>query len=153
MYVRLQLRIGKTYDIVSMKIFKYIRTYSLLCLWVIAVVLIIRSYQPASSPPSSHYYASDTITSVLWTLGVMLAELIGLYLLLKPWQRPHSVVGSLIALAIFTPWGFLSTVAAMHASNSVFLHTIWLWVVEGFLVIYTLYALFAIDSSQPRSSN
>jgi hypothetical protein len=133
-----------------MKICKYIRTYSLLCLWVIAVGVIVRSYQPASSPQSPHYYASDTTTSVLGTLGVMLAELIGLYLLLEPWHRPRSVIGSLVALALLTPWTFLSTVAAMHASNSVFLHAVWLWVVEGFLVVYTL---FAFGSLQSRSSD
>ncbi len=131
-----------------MKIFTHIRTYSLLCLWVIAVGVIICNYQPASS--QSPHYASNTITSVLGTLGVMCAELVGLYLLLEPWQRPRSVVGSLIALALFTPWTCLSTVAAMHASNSVLLHAVWLWVVEGFLLAYTL---FAFDSSQSSSSN
>ena len=127
-----------------------LRTYSLLCLWGIVVGLIARNYQPASSPKASPYYASDTVASVLDTLGIMLVELGGLYFLLKPWHRPCSVMEPLIALVLFTPWTFLSSVAAMHASNSIFLHALWLWLVEAFLVVYTLYAFGLLLS---RSSN
>ena len=67
-----------------MKICKYVRTYSLLCLWVVVVGLIALNYQPASSPKALPYYASDTVASVVDTLGVMSVELGGLYFLLKP---------------------------------------------------------------------
>ncbi len=67
-----------------MKICKYVRTYSLLCLWIVVVGLIALNYQPASSPKASPYYASDTVASVVDTLGVMSVELGGLYFLLKP---------------------------------------------------------------------
>ena len=38
-----------------MKICKYVRTYSLLCLWVVVVGLIALNYQPVSLPKASPY--------------------------------------------------------------------------------------------------
>lgn len=129
-----------------MKICEYTRTYSLLCLWVAAVGLIVHTCLPISAQ-SSIYYASDTLISVLGTLGVMLAELITLYLFLEPWHRSRSAIRPFVTLAIFTPWTFLSTVAAMHASNAVLLHGAWLWGVECLLVLILLIEM-AIDRKQ-----
>ncbi len=131
-----------------MEICRYVRTYSLLGLWVIAVSLVVSRYQPNSSPQPT-YYASDTIFSVSVVLGVMLVELVVLYLLLKPWKRPTSAWGSLGAFVLFTPWAMLSSIFAMHGSNAVILHVFWLWVVEIFLVIYIL---FSVVSSYWKSS-
>jgi hypothetical protein len=100
---------------------KYIRTYSLLCLWVISAGLIVANYQTNSSPQLS-YSAVDTTESVLVVLSIMVTELIVLYLLLKPWQIPRSGISSLVTLGMFTIWTFLSMILAMHGSNSVFIH-------------------------------
>ncbi|WP_143780513.1 hypothetical protein [Leptolyngbya sp. 'hensonii'] len=117
-----------------MIICRYIRTYSLLCLWGIAVSLVIVNYQPTASTAAGEpltYYASDTSLTVVSVLGMMSIELIVLYLMLKLWQHPRSAWGSLGALLLFIPWAMLASVFAMHGNNAVFLHALWLCSMYG----------------------
>lgn len=86
------------------------------CLWLAAAALIYLNYrgEQAAPQPHGHYFADDTGRSVAVVLVVMIVEV--------------------AALALLLPWTLLSMAVSMHAGSAVFLHWVWLLLLDCLLI-------------------
>lgn len=121
-------------------VLKFIRNFGLLGLWLAAALFLYFNFRREESRPQphGHYYADDNADSVLFVIVVMLVEVVVLYLILRPWSYRNSFARPLAALLLFLPWTLLSMVVSMHAASAVFLHWMWLFVLDCALVVCIL---------------
>lgn len=118
-------------------IWKFTRHFGLLGLWLAAASFIYFNYQREQSIPQPHvhYFANDNSNSVLFVLMVMMIEIMMMYLILRPWSYQRSAARALVALVLSLPWTLFSMAVSMHASSAVFLHWMWLVVIDCVIVI------------------
>jgi hypothetical protein len=125
---------------------KFVRNYGLLILWLAAVLLLYSWYQSdyrieqstSNLPRERNYDAPYRMTNlklVLLTFAVMTAELIILYLVLRPWSYALSIGRLLLASALFMVLLALSSMTVFGASNYVVFHGLWLLIVNCILVV------------------
>lgn len=115
---------------------KLVRGSALPCLWLAAASLIYLNYRSERADPRPHeyYFAQDTARPAAVVLAVMLVEVVALTLVLRPWSYRRSWARALAALALLLPWTLVSMVVSMHAGSAVFLHWVWLFLLDCLLL-------------------
>ncbi len=118
-------------------VLKFIRNFGLPGLWLVAALFLYFNFRREQSrtQPHGHYYADDSADSVLFVIAVMLVEVVVLYVILRPPSYRNSFARPVVALLLFLPWTLLSMVVSMHAGSAVFLHWMWLFVLDCALVV------------------
>lgn len=121
-------------------VLKLVRNFGLLALWLAAALFIYFNFQREQANPLPHkpHFSEDTADSVLMVLVVMMVEIVVLYLILRPWSYRNSFARPLAALLLFLPWTLFSMAISMHAGSAVFLHWMWLFVLDCVLVACAL---------------
>lgn len=130
-------------------LWKFARNFGLLGLWLVAAFLLYSWYQSdyqmeqsiIGLPREHNYDVPYRMTDgrlVLLTLAVMTAELIGLYLILRPWSYHRSIGRLLIALSLFVLLLGSSSMEVFGNSNYVMFHWLWLIIVNSILVACAL---------------
>ncbi len=109
----------------------WLKNYSLLLLWVLAVVWMASdSYwfhppEPAASPYGRNV-EGELITNVLWSSF----ELALLYLILRPWSFNRSLGRVGVTLILFWPWLLLFFLVTIHSGNVSMIHGVWLLLIN-----------------------
>jgi hypothetical protein len=129
-----------------LSLWKFVRNYGLLILWLVAAFLLYSWYQSdyqlehsiAGLPRERNYDVPYRMTDgklVLLTLAIMTAELIILYLILRPWSYRHSSKHLLIALTLFMTLMLFSSLRVFGTNNYVMFHWLWLLTVNCVLIV------------------
>lgn len=121
-------------------VLKLIRNFGLLGLWLAATLFLYFNFrrEQANPLPHKHHFAEDSADSVLSVIVVMLIEVVVLYLILRPPSYRNSFARPLTALLLFLPWTLVSMMVSMHAGSAVFLHWMWLFMLDCALVVCAL---------------
>jgi hypothetical protein len=142
-------------------LWKFVRNYGLLILWLAAALLLYSWHQSdhqieqsiINLPRERNYDAPYRMTDlklVLLTFAVMTAEIIILYLILRPWSYPRSIGRLLLASALFMVLLILSSMTVFGASNYVVFYRLWLLVVSSILVAYSIILGISIAAEKGR---
>jgi hypothetical protein len=119
---------------------KFVQNFGLLGMWVVAAFLLYSWYQTdyqieqslIGLPREHNYDAPYRMTDwklVLLTIAVITAELIGLYLILRPWSYYRSIGRLWLALALFVVLMSLSSLSIVGTSDYVLFHWLWLFII------------------------
>lgn len=121
--------------------------------WLLGAALIIRTVliQPPPGPPEVHRLPPDTWTWALTAVGIMLAETAGLAVLLLRRDQYRSPARWAIAFAAMLALTLFFGFQAMHASNAMFLHVMWLALVDVLLLAGALITAVVGAARRPRS--
>lgn len=130
-------------------LWKFVQNFGLIGLWLVAAFLLYSWYQSdyqieqsiIGLPREHNYDVPYRMTNgklVLLTLAVMAAELIGLYLILRPWSYRRSTERLLIALALFVALLSFSFMEVFGTSHYVMFHWLWVFFVNCILVVCAL---------------
>jgi hypothetical protein len=117
------------------QVLRFFRTIGIFVLWSACSVLVLRSYWREGDRATERHYAADDTTSIAIVLALMAAEMAGFYYLARPWSSKPRAKGIGTGLVAFVLWTLVSMFGTMHASNAVYLHWMWLWVVDFALVV------------------
>lgn len=143
-------------------LWKLVQIFGLPSLWLVAAFLLYSWYQSdyqieqsiIGLPREHNYDVTYRMTngkSVLLTLAVMTAELIGVCLILRPWSYRRSIGQLLIALALFAALLWFSSMEVFTTSPYVLFHWLWLFIVNFILVICALISGIRILFMQRRA--
>lgn len=125
--------------------------FGLFGLWLVALFVLYSWYQSdyqieqsiIGLPREHNYDVPYRMTNgrlVLITSAVMTAELIGLYLILRPWSYKRSTGRLLIASMLFAVLLGGASMEVFGASHYVLFHWLWLLIVNFILVVCALIA-------------
>jgi hypothetical protein len=140
----------------------FVRSCGLLVLWLAAALLLYSWYQNdyrieqsiINLPREHNYDESYRMTDwklVLLTFTVISAELIILYLILRPWSAQHSIRRLLLASTSFMLLLIISSMSILDASNYVVFHGLWLLTVSCVLVACTIISGISIAVEKSSS--
>jgi hypothetical protein len=120
-------------------------------LWLLGAAFIVRTalIQPRPSPPEVHRLPPDTAVSVLTALAIMVVETALLATLLLQREGYRSPTRWIVALGPMLALTFYFGFQAMHATNAMFLHVMWLALIDAVLVVGAIVA--AIVRGKGRS--
>jgi len=120
-------------------------------LWLLGAAFIVRTalIQQAPSPPEVHRLPPDTVGSVLTALAIMAVETALLATLLLRREGYRSPIRWIVALAPMLALTFYFGFQAMHATNAMFLHVMWLALIDAVLLVGAIVA--AIVRGKGRS--
>jgi hypothetical protein len=105
------------------------------------MVISALSDPPAPSLQRGDSYGYNLPGELGRTVVVMVAELLVLIAVLRPWSYRHSWGRALLALLLLTPWALLNFVATMHSGRIAAVHVFWLAGVWFAMPIATIHAL------------
>ncbi|MFN8454160.1 MAG: hypothetical protein U0401_05710 [Anaerolineae bacterium] len=125
-------------------IWKFSRNFSLLLYGILIVVFMYLNYRhdpPNPALTGTATYGRNVEGEFEQNLNGTGAELVILYLILRPWSYRHSWGRSLAALILFFPWTGLHLIN-MHAGGTTTIHGLGLLLLETILLGMTLVSGF-----------
>jgi hypothetical protein len=128
---------------------KLVKNFGLLVVWLVAAFLLYYWYQADYQIEQSqlgiarerNYDAAYRMSDgklVLLTFAVITAEVMVLYLILRPWSYQRSIGRLLLALALILGLIGLSSLNVVGTSDYVMFHWLWLFIICCILVACAL---------------